>query len=75
MTIDEWAKEIGGRFAHILELTLENGELFALVRTNHNWDGITYKVPADVQFEPNRVKGWEKKLVEPAPPSDEALPF
>ncbi len=78
MTIDEWAKEIGGRFAHILELTKEGDALFALIRTNDSWDGRRYKVPDDVEFELSRIKGWVpaasvKDL--PVELKDEELPF
>jgi hypothetical protein len=47
-TVHEWAKEVGGKFAHVLEFKWANDSLFALVRTHESWEGISFKVPDNV---------------------------
>lgn len=76
-TLEEWSKQIGGVFATILELQMEKEAVFALIRTNDNWDGIRFKVPDEVtlklsQFQ-DAFETTKKKELEP--PHDEELPF
>lgn len=49
-SIDQWAKEIGGRFASVLELKSEGAAVFAKIRTDFAYDGILYRVPEDVRI-------------------------
>lgn len=46
--IDEWAKQIGGRFARVLELQSSAAGIMARVRTNFSMEGVAHRVPDDV---------------------------
>jgi hypothetical protein len=55
--IDDWAKEIGGRFSSVLELKTVGEAVFARVRTDVVFDGILYRVPEDVAI-PLAYRQW-----------------
>lgn len=56
-SLDDWAIEKGGRFAHVIELSIENEALTARVRTDFAFDGIKYRVPEDV-YVPPAYRAW-----------------
>lgn len=78
-TIESWVKEVGGKFASLLELELMPDEggayLRAKVRTNLEWDGEYHRVPDDVTFRLTQLKGVTSFAPQEPIREKEALPF